>query len=50
MIGDRDRYAIAVFYEDGASATWNFERDKELRDKIFALIIAHQFLDLKSYG
>jgi hypothetical protein len=50
MFGDRDRYAIAVFYEDGASATWNFERDKELRDKIFALIVAHQCLDLKSYG
>jgi hypothetical protein len=23
MFGDRDRYAIAVFYEDGVSATWN---------------------------
>jgi hypothetical protein len=50
MFGDRDRYAIEVFYEDGASATWNFERDKELRDKIFALIVAHQCLDLKSHG
>jgi hypothetical protein len=50
MFGDRDCYAIEVFYEDGESATWEFERDQELRDKIFALLVAHQCLDLTSYG
>jgi hypothetical protein len=47
---DRDRYGIDVVYEDGRVAYWDFERDQELRDKVFALIVSHQVHDLKSYG